>query len=159
MSAREAELPRRRGSGFVRAMLPGVELGLVVAIFFIVIATQRPVTQAAQSTKSTSARVDLEPEVSRTGQGSTPTDQAAAEAAPALRVQATADGTPIYRLDGSALPLQALPAHLRGLKGYVRLEIDPQIRYAHVLPLLVMLGEARIAPLVAADAPPTGENG
>ena len=159
MDAPEVELPRRRSSGFVRAMLPGVELGLVVAIFFIVIATQRPMTETTQSTKSESARVDLEPEASNAGKGSAATEQAAAEVAPALQIRMGPRGIPVYRLEESDLPLEALPARLGALQGYVRLEVDPQIRYVHVLPLLVMLGEAHVAPLVASHPGTSGENG
>lgn len=149
--------PRRRGhdSGFVRAMLPGMELGLVVAIFFIVLATQKPIPKEigepeAPDTARAEQSVDVAADkASRAGpDGEDPDEPVDPSQIPELRVVRAATGGPRFLLDGRDVALGALPAELSGSSPKVALRVDPGLTYADFHPLLVLLGEAGVTPLV-----------
>lgn len=129
-----------------KALLPGVELGFIVAIFFLVSVDDAPRTEAqAAPARAMDLRSD----------GPEPTKKAAdmVAAAPVLAVDLDVRGAPRYRLDGQVVTRADLAVRLEGLGDAVRLEIAPNVPYAHFQPLLTALSDAGLTPLVPTDAP------
>ena len=148
MSARSSRPSHLGGDALTQALLPGVELGFIVATFFIVAAGELHEARAP-APQEASVPMDLTSE--DTSPAADPGPGEHGPAAPVLTVAIDADGHPQYRLRGQAVSAANLPARL-GDTNQVLLKVASNTPYHLFRPVLVLLSEAEVTPLL-----PTGE--
>ena len=146
MSARPSQMG---ADALTLALLPGVELGFIVATFFIVAAGEIHDVRTP-TPQETTVRMDLE--ARDPNQAPDTLHGEHGPATPVLTVGIDADGNLQYRFQGQTVSAADLPARL-GDTDQVLLKVASNTPYHMFRPVLVLLSEAEVTPLLPTEGP------
>ena len=127
-------------------MLPCLELGFIVAILFIAIATERQAVAA----RDTDDRVEVEMEASATAAAESPS---ADEILPVLVISVGGDGVPAYVLDGAIVTSSALSDRIGDVGSSLEVRVDDDAPYKQLQPVLAMCAQHGVTPVLAGPSP------
>lgn len=162
MPAKPSILRRRAGTGFLKAMVPAVELGFMIGLVFMVWTTIQPPSTASpkerhepQDHRARAVTMSkLEEAAVRRTRANEGGDPADGRVPPLLSMSLDEAGQVRLQLDGKPLSLAQLADRLGHLAGdRVALQIAPLVPYRVLHPLLVTLGKAGMSPVLPQTLP------